>query len=67
MGNQLNRLHEILNQSLDLLDEACELVASAGIESPQDTVKILAVAIGNILHARRSVYEVDPSLRSPDK
>ena len=49
MNQDIAKLHEVLNQTLDLLDEACELVRPAGVEPSKKTVKLLGIAIGNIL------------------
>jgi len=67
MNQDLVRLHDLLNQSMTLLDQACELVGPAGVEPRKDTVKLLGMAIGEILHARKYVYDLDPSLRVPGK
>ena len=63
MNQEIIRLHDLLNQSLALLDEACELVRPAGVEPGKDTVKLLAMAIGEILNARKFVYDTAPELK----
>jgi hypothetical protein len=65
MNHQLIRLHDLLNQSLALLDQACELIEPAGVEPRMDTVKMLGRAVGEILHARKGIYEIEPSLKAP--
>jgi hypothetical protein len=65
MNHELTRLHEILNQSLALLDQAVELVEPAGVQPRKETVKMLARAVGEILHARKGIYDIDPSLELP--
>jgi len=65
MNHELIRLHELLNQSMALLDEACELVEPAGVEPRKETVKMLARAVGEILHARKHIYDIEPGLKSP--
>ena len=65
MNHELIRLHDLLNQSLALLDQACELVEPAGVGPRKDTVKMLGRAIGEILHARKGIYDLDPSLKVP--
>jgi hypothetical protein len=67
MNQDLERLHNLLNQSMDLLDQACELVRTSGLEPPKDTVKPLAAAIAYILQARKHVYDLEPRLRVPGK
>ena len=66
MNHELIRLHELLNQSMALLDEACELVEPAGVEPRKETVKMLARAVGEILHARKHIYDIEPGLRAPE-
>ena len=63
MNHELIRLHELLNQSLALLDQACELVEPAGVEPPKEMIKMLGRAVGEILHARKGIYDLDPSLK----
>jgi hypothetical protein len=65
MNNELIRLHELLNQSLALLDKAAALVEPAGVEPRKETVKMLGRAVGEILHARKGIYDIDPSLKAP--
>jgi len=65
MNHELLRLHELLNQSLVLLDQAADLVEPAGIEPRKETVKMLGRAVGEILHARKGIYDIDPSLKAP--
>ena len=67
MNQDIAKLHDVLNRTLDLLDEACELVRPAGVEPSKETVKLLGLAIANILHARKCVYDVEPGLRSNDE
>jgi hypothetical protein len=66
MNHELTRLHELLNQSLALLDQAVALVEPAGVEPRKETVKMLGRAVGEILHARKGIYDIDPSLKAPD-
>jgi len=65
MNHDLIRLHDLLNQSLALLDQACELVEPAGVEPRKDTVKMLGRAVGEILHARQGIYDLEPNLKVP--
>ena len=65
MNHELSRLHDLLNQSLALLDQAAELVEPAGIEPRKETVKMLGRAVGEILHVRKGIYDIDPSLKAP--
>ena len=65
MNHELIRLHELLNESMALLDQACELVEPAGVEPRKETVKNLARAIAEILQARKYVYDLEPSLKVP--
>ena len=65
MNHELIRLHDLLNQSLALLDQACALVEPSGVEPPKDTVKMLGRAVGEILHARKGIYALEPSLKVP--
>jgi len=67
MKRDIERLHDLLNQSMALLDQACELVGPAGVEPEKATVKLLAAAIGQILHARKYVYDAAPALRASDE
>lgn len=67
MNKDIVKLHELLNQSMALLDQACELVPPSGVEPRRETVKLLGLAIGEILHARKYVYDAEPSLRVPGK
>ena len=67
MNRDLVRLHDLLNQTMAQLDEACELVGPAGVEPRKETIKLLAMAIGEILHARKYVYDLEPSLKVPGK
>ncbi|OPY74545.1 MAG: hypothetical protein A4E65_03820 [Syntrophorhabdus sp. PtaU1.Bin153] len=67
MNHDLVQLHDLLNQSMALLDQACELVGPSGVEPRKDVVKILGMAIGEILHARKFVYDKEPTLRVPGK
>ncbi len=65
MNHDLVRLHDLLNQSVELLNQACELIGPGGVEPKKETVKLLGMAIGEILHARKFVYDKEPSLREP--
>jgi len=67
MNPNINRLHEILNQSMALLDEAANLVQSVGLEPKHQNLKNIGEAIGHILHTRKSIYDVEPSLRTEGK
>lgn len=62
MNQDLERLHNLLNESMDLLDKACELVVASGVEPRKETVKLLGMAIGYILQARKKVYDLEPRL-----
>ncbi len=71
MNQEVVKLHDLLNQSLDALDEASSLVISSGIAESKETFMILGAAIGEILQARKRVYEIAPELEvheieSPD-
>lgn len=66
-NQHLLRLHTLLNESLARLDEACALVEPARVKPEKDTVKLLAKAIGEILNARKFVYDADPKLRAQDR
>ena len=65
MNHDLIRLHELLNQSLALLDQANELVEPSGVEPRKDIVKMLGRAVGEILHARKGIYDLEPGLKVP--
>ena len=65
MNHELTRLHDLLNQSLALLDQAVALVEPAGVEPRKETVKMLGRAVGEILHARKCIYDIDPNLKAP--
>jgi hypothetical protein len=67
MNRDLERLHNLLNESMTLLDQACELVGPSGVEPRKDTVKLLGVAIGYILNARKHLYDLEPRLKMPGK
>jgi hypothetical protein len=67
MNHELKRLHDVLNQSTALLDQACELVERAGVEPRKEIIKMLARAVGEILHARKHIYDVAPGHKAPDQ
>ena len=67
MNKSTVELHDLLNQSMALLDKACELVPTSGVELRKETVKLLGMAIGEILHARKYVYDAEPSRKVPGK
>ncbi len=63
MSNEIARLHELLNQSMELLDEAARLVEPSGVERKRESLKLIGLAIGEILNVRKFVYDVEPSLK----
>lgn len=63
MTNEIARLHEVLNQSMELLDEAAALVEPSGIEPRKESLKLIGLAIGEVLNVRKFVYDKEPSLR----
>lgn len=67
MNPNINRLHEVLTQSMALLDEAASLVRSVGLEPKHQNLKNIGQAIAHILHIRKSIYDVEPSLRTEAK
>lgn len=67
MNPNIHRLHEILNQSMTLLDEAANLVQSESLEPKHQNLKNIGQAIGHILHTRKSIYDIEPTLRTEGK
>ncbi|MEM9402682.1 MAG: hypothetical protein AAGA44_09370 [Pseudomonadota bacterium] len=63
MTNDIARLHDLLNQSMELLDEAATLVEPSGVQPKQQSMKLIGLAIGEILNVRKFVYDTEPSLR----
>ena len=63
MTNKIARLHELLNKSMELLDEAATLVEPSGIEPKKQSLKLIGLAIGEILNVRKFVYDAEPSLK----
>lgn len=57
MNRDARKLDAILNQALELLDEADELVARAGVQPPGPTVKMLGRASSEVLQAREALRE----------
>ena len=67
MNEKLQRLHEVLNQSMSLLDEAANLIGTIELEPKHLNLVNIGNAIGHILHTRKSIYDVAPELRVPGK
>jgi hypothetical protein len=63
MNQDAVKLHNILNRSLMLLNDAGELVVRAGIRPPEATVKLLDHALGELQQVRNALYESEPALR----
>jgi hypothetical protein len=63
MNPELKRLHDLLNQSIELMDEANRLIEPSGIEPIKQSRKLLGLAIGELLNIRKFVYDKDPNLR----
>ena len=63
MTNDIARLHESLNQSMKLLDEAATLIEPSGVEPKKQSLKLIGLAIGEILNVRKFVYDTEPGLR----
>src|SRR5690349_13925030 len=63
MNHDAVKLHNILNRSLTLLDDAGELVVRAGIRPSEATVQLLDHALGELQQVRNALYETEPALR----
>jgi len=63
MNHDAVKLHNILNRSLTLLNDAGELVVRAGIRPPEATVQLLDKALGELQQVRNALYESAPALR----
>ena len=63
MTNDIARLHELLSQSMELLDEAATLVEPSGVEPKKQSLKLIGLAVGEILNVRKFVYDAEPGLR----
>jgi hypothetical protein len=48
---------------MELLDEAARLVEPSGVERKRESLKLIGLAIGEILNVRKFVYDVEPSLK----
>jgi hypothetical protein len=57
MNRDARKLDAILDKTLNLLEEADELVARAGIQPPGPTVKMLGRASSEVLQAREALRE----------
>lgn len=57
MNRDARKLDAILDKTLNLLEEADELVARAGIQPPGPTVKMLGRAASEVLQAREALRE----------
>jgi hypothetical protein len=62
MNRDARKLDAILDKTLNLLEEADELVARAGVQPPGPTVKMLGRAASEVLQAREALRE---SLSTP--
>ena len=63
MDHNIVRLHELLNKSMELLDEAAVLIEPSGVEPKRKSVELIGLAIGEILNVRKFVYDAEPQLR----
>ncbi len=64
MNQEVAKLHDLLNKSLEALDEASSLIVASGIAEPKETFILLGAAIGEIIQARKRVYEASPELET---
>jgi hypothetical protein len=48
---------------MELLDEAATLVEPSGVEPKKQSLKLIGLAIGEILNVRKFVYDKEPSLK----
>jgi Protein of unknown function len=62
MKQDVVKLHDLLNQSIESLDEASNLIISSGIAEPKEAFILLGTAIGEILQVQKWVYEIAPEL-----
>jgi hypothetical protein len=63
MDQEIVRPHDVLNDSMALLDEATRIVGSRRLEPQRETLKLLGMAIGEILHVRKFICDAEPNLR----
>jgi hypothetical protein len=47
---------------MELLDEAATLIEPSGVEPKEQSLKLIGLAIGEILNVRKFVYDAEPGL-----
>ena len=62
---ELKQLNDLLDQSIELINQAADLVVPSGIEPGKQSLKLLGLAIGELLNVKKLVYDKDNSLRPP--
>ena len=62
MNQEIRELHQLLNQSLDTLDKAYDLVIPSGVNEQIESCRLIGMAIGEVLQALKFVHDTAPEL-----